>query len=81
MGKQKSVKGKPHKGWRGATMWRFKRDMKRQKDIDPLYWMGNPINAMTREQLQTALLDANKIIDGQKETIYKLRKECQDESF
>lgn len=43
------------------------------KDNDILYWLGKPINAMTREQLQRALIDANKIIDNQKQELYKHR--------
>lgn len=50
----------------------------RAKDIDPLYWLGQPINAMTREALQEALRNANNIIDNQRDTIASLRRQVFD---
>lgn len=48
------------------------------KPDDLTYWNGQPINAMTREALQEALIDANRIMDMQKKTISKLEKEIID---
>lgn len=45
----------------------------RYGDTDLTYWNGQPINAMTREDLQTALAGAIAVIDGQKNELIKLR--------
>lgn len=45
----------------------------RYGDSDLVYWMGRSINAMTREELQTALGEAMLVINGQKNELTKLR--------
>lgn len=49
------------------------------KDHDPLYYMGQSINGMSREALIQAVMDLNKIAEDQKTELYKLRAETQDE--
>lgn len=47
--------------------------IKLAKDVDFLYWMGRSINGMSEQELKFALMDANEIIDQQKNELYKLR--------
>ena len=52
---------------------------KQLKDSDPLYYMGQSINGMSREALIQAVHDLQKIADDQQSELYKLRAATQDE--
>lgn len=52
---------------------------KEDKESEPLYWMGKSINAMTIDELKTALISANTIIISQRDEIYRYRVEAREE--
>lgn len=47
------------------------------KPDDLAWWNGQPINAMTREDLQAALIEANLIIDNLKDEL-RISEERED---
>ena len=44
---------------------------------DICYWLGEPINAMTRTQLQDALYAAKVIIEAKQNELIRLRHICE----
>lgn len=52
---------------------------KEDKESEPLYWLGKSINAMTIDELKTALISANTIIISQRDEIYRYRVEAREE--
>lgn len=54
---------------------------KEDKESEPLYWMGKSINAMTIDELKTALISANTIIIDQQKKLYRLEQLDHGDEF